>query len=208
MHLQGALLEQTDYTITMTQTSTALILTGWCHKSTNRTSYPGRCKCSACSGRACRSLMIARITGTRNISFSSSAFIRLSRWKESDVLYNSNSVKSSVRNTNWEEKKKRGEMKGLVSAITMTSWQWGTGARFSKVPKTFRARKAIRETPTCLICKAGLFICCIGNKNQNNCKVSCLETPSFWRYKENYVTRIASEKSRDFWETGPWTAKI
>ena len=53
------------------------------------------------------------------------------------------------------------------------------GARFSKVPKTFRARKAIRETPTCLICKAGLFICCIGNKNQNNCKVSCLETPSF-----------------------------
>ena len=77
------------------------------------------------------------------------------------------------------------------------------GARFSKVPKTFRARKAIRETPTCLICKAGLFICCIGNKNQNNCKVSCLETPSFWRYKENYVTRIAAEKSRDFWETGP-----
>ena len=78
------------------------------------------------------------------------------------------------------------------------------GARFSKVPKTFRARKAIHETPTCLICKAGLFICCIGNKNQNNCKVSCLETPSFWRYKENYVTRIAPEKSRDFWETGPW----
>ena len=34
------------------------------------------------------------------------------------------------------------------------------GARFSKVPRTFRARKAIRETPTCLICKAGLFICC------------------------------------------------
>jgi len=81
------------------------------------------------------------------------------------------------------------------------------GARFSKVPKTFRAREAIRETPTCLICKAGLFICCIGNKNLNNCKVSCLETPSFWRYKENYVTRIAAEKSRDFWETDPraWT---
>ena len=33
------------------------------------------------------------------------------------------------------------------------------GACFSKVPKTFRARKAIRETPTCLICKAGLFTC-------------------------------------------------
>ena len=34
-------------------------------------------------------------------------------------------------------------------------------------------------------------ICCKGNKNKNknNYKVSCLETPSFWRYKENYVTR-------------------
>ena len=53
------------------------------------------------------------------------------------------------------------------------------GARFSKVPKTFRARKAIRKTTTCLLCKAGLFICCKGNKNKNNCKVSCLETPSF-----------------------------
>ena len=54
------------------------------------------------------------------------------------------------------------------------------GGRFSKVPKTFRARKAIRKTTTCLFCKAGLFICSSkGNKNQNNCKVSCLETPSF-----------------------------
>ena len=33
----------------------------------------------------------------------------------------------------------------------------GQGARFSKVPKSFRARKAIRKTPTCLFCKAGLF---------------------------------------------------
>ena len=32
------------------------------------------------------------------------------------------------------------------------------GARFSKVPKTFLARKAIRKTPTRLFCKAGLFI--------------------------------------------------
>ena len=81
------------------------------------------------------------------------------------------------------------------------------GARFSKDPKTFRARKAIRETPTCLICKAGLFICCIGNKNQNNCKVSCLETPSFWRYKENYGTRNTPEKVRDFRESGPRSLK-
>ena len=36
------------------------------------------------------------------------------------------------------------------------------GARFTKVPKTFRARKVIRKTPTRLFCKAGLFICCKG----------------------------------------------
>ena len=53
------------------------------------------------------------------------------------------------------------------------------GARFSKVPKTFGLRKAIRKTTTCLFCKAGLLVCCKGNKNNNNCKVSCLETPSF-----------------------------
>jgi len=78
------------------------------------------------------------------------------------------------------------------------------GARFSKVPKTFRARNAIRETPTCLICKAGLFVRCRGIKIKITKKVLCLETPSFWRYKENYVTRNAPEKSRDLRETGPW----
>ena len=31
-------------------------------------------------------------------------------------------------------------------------------ARFSKVPKTFRARKAIRKTQTCMFCEAGLFM--------------------------------------------------
>ena len=70
-------------------------------------------------------------------------------------------------------------------------------------PVSRKSRKAIRKTATCLLCKAGLFICCKGNKNQNNCKVSCLETPSFWRYKENYGTRNTPEKFRDFRETGP-----
>ena len=36
------------------------------------------------------------------------------------------------------------------------------GARFSKVPRTFRIRKAIRKTPTRLFCKAGPFICLKG----------------------------------------------
>ena len=50
---------------------------------------------------------------------------------------------------------------------------------------------------------ADLFTCCEANKNKNNCNVSCPETPSFWEYKENYVTRNAAETFRDFRETGP-----
>ena len=50
---------------------------------------------------------------------------------------------------------------------------------FLESPETFRARKAIRKITTCLFCKADLFTCCKGNKNKNNGKVSCLETPSF-----------------------------
>ena len=76
------------------------------------------------------------------------------------------------------------------------------GARFSKVPKAFRVRKAIRKTWVCLFCKAGLFICCKGNKN--NCKVLCLDKSSFWRYINNYVTRNVPNKFHDFRETGPW----
>ena len=67
-------------------------------------------------------------------------------------------------------------------------------------PVSWKSRKAICKTPTRLLFKAGLFICCKGNKNYGNCKVSCLEAPSFWRYKENYVTRNAPEKFRDFQE--------
>ena len=63
--------------------------------------------------------------------------------------------------------------------MTATERDYQSRVRFSKVPKTFRARKAIRNTPTRLFCKAGLFICCKGNKNLNKCKVSCLEKPSF-----------------------------
>ena len=84
----------------------------------------------------------------------------------------------------------------LLKAMLLTP-----GARFSKVPRTFRARKAIRNSTTCLFCKAGLFICCKGNKNKNNFEVSFLETPLFWGYKENCVTWNTPEKFRDFRET-------
>ena len=66
-------------------------------------------------------------------------------------------------------------------------------------------RKVIPKTATRLFCKAGLFICCKANKNENNCKVSCPLTPSLWRYKENYVTSNVHEKFRDFRATGPWS---
>ena len=96
----------------------------------------------------------------------------------------------------------------LLRACLVVRTNSNPGARFSKVPRTFRARKAIRKTTTCLFYKAGLLICCKGNKNKNNCKVSCLETPSFWRYKENYVTRNTPEKFRDFRATGPCSGSV
>ena len=77
------------------------------------------------------------------------------------------------------------------------------GPCFSKVPRIFRGGKAIHWSTTCLFCKAVLFISCKGNKEKNNWKVSCLETPSFWRYRENYVTQNTPKKFWDFWETGP-----
>ena len=45
------------------------------------------------------------------------------------------------------------------------------GARFSKVPKTIRARKAICEIVNRLFKKADLLTCFQGNKKKNNCEV-------------------------------------
>ena len=55
----------------------------------------------------------------------------------------------------------------------------GPRGPFLESPENFSGQKAIRNTPTCLFCKAVFFICCKGNNNKNNCEVSCLETPSF-----------------------------
>ena len=43
--------------------------------------------------------------------------------------------------------------------------QFWPGARYAKVPKTLRAQKIMRKTPTRSFCEAGLFTCCKGNKN-------------------------------------------
>ena len=69
------------------------------------------------------------------------------------------------------------------------------GPVFRKSRELLRARKAFRKTTSCLFCKAGLLICCKGNENKNNCKVSCLETPSFLRYKENCHPKYARKVS-------------
>ena len=45
------------------------------------------------------------------------------------------------------------------------------GGRFSKVPKTFRARKAICESASRLIWKADLLKCFQGNKKKSDCEV-------------------------------------
>ena len=75
---------------------------------------------------------------------------------------------------------------------------------FLESPENFLGpRKAIRKTPTRLLCLAGLFICCRGNGNKNNCKVLCFEQPSFLRYKQNYVIRNAPKNSWDFRKTVP-----
>lgn len=83
--------------------------------------------------------------------------------------------------------------------------QLGPGTSFSKVLRTFRARKAIHKTPTRLFSKAGLFITCKGEKIQITAQVSSPETPWFLRYKEDYATRNAPKKFRDFRETVPRT---
>ena len=55
------------------------------------------------------------------------------------------------------------DIKGIVAPEIGTK-SFGTSekqvpvGRFSKVPKTFRARKGVPKTPTSSLCKAGLFI--------------------------------------------------
>ena len=73
-----------------------------------------------------------------------------------------------------------------------------------KSRKVFGSEKPFVKLRPAYSIKLVFVICCKENKKWNNCKVSCLEAPSFWRYKENLVPRNAPEKFRDFRETGPW----
>ena len=79
----------------------------------------------------------------------------------------------------------------------------GPEAGFSKVPKTFRARKAICGTANPSFWKADLLTCFQGNKKLNDCEVWRLKSSPFLRYTENCDTRKWSVKFRDVRETGP-----
>ena len=60
------------------------------------------------------------------------------------------------------------------------------GVRFSKDPKTLRARKAIRPAYSV---KLVFSYVVKGIKVKITAKLGWHGTPSFWRYKDNYVTR-------------------
>ena len=66
-----------------------------------------------------------------------------------------------------------------TSAVLSMATKIRARGPFLESPENFSGPKTIRKTATCLFCKAGLFICCRGDKNKNDCKVSCLKTPSF-----------------------------
>ena len=74
------------------------------------------------------------------------------------------------------------------------------GVRFSKDPKTLRARKAIRKTPTRLFCKAGFLYVVKGIKIKITAKFCDTEHSRF----EDTKRIISPEKFRVFRETGPW----
>ena len=80
-----------------------------------------------------------------------------------------------------------------------------SGARFSKVPKTFPARKAICEIANRLFWKADLLTCFQGNKMKINCEVWQIKCSPFLSYKGNCDTRKWPVKFRDFRETAPWS---
>ena len=50
---------------------------------------------------------------------------------------------------------------------------------FFKVPKTFRARKAVPKTPTHSCCKAGLFTFCKGRKIEITARIRALRRLRF-----------------------------
>ena len=70
-----------------------------------------------------------------------------------------------------------------------------SGARFSKVPKTFRAVKTFPKLRPAYSVNLVFSFVAKGIK---------IKTIAKFRAFESYVTRNAPEKVRDFRKTGPW----
>ena len=79
------------------------------------------------------------------------------------------------------------------------------GARFSKVPRTFRARKAIRKITTCLFCKTGLFICCKVMKIKITSKFRASRRHRFEDTKRNMSPEIRPKSFGSFEKQAPGT---
>ena len=75
------------------------------------------------------------------------------------------------------------------------STQWAV-ARFSKVPKTFRVRKAVPKTPIRSSCKAGLFICSRGEKIKITAEFRALRRLPFDDTKR---TMSPETRPKSFW---------
>ena len=77
--------------------------------------------------------------------------------------------------------------------------------RFSKVSRTFWARKAGCQTAMRLFWKLSAYLLrffwC--KKNQEDCEVWWLRNSALRRYKGNKGTRNRPQTFRDFWDTGP-----
>ena len=72
---------------------------------------------------------------------------------------------------------------GFLHVIFHISLRCKSGAQFSKLPTTFWAQKAFRKNETPYSLKLVFSYVVKGIKNENNCKVSCLEMPLLWRYR-------------------------
>ena len=79
----------------------------------------------------------------------------------------------------------------------------GLGPVSRKSPELFGSEKAIRKITTCLFCKASLFICCKRNKNENNCKVSCLRRLRFEDTKRIVSPEIGPKSFGSFEKQAP-----
>ena len=85
--------------------------------------------------------------------------------------------------------------------------QFLPGTRFSKVPKTLRARKVIRKTLTRLFCKAGPFNVVKGITIKITAKFRALRRLRF-KDTKRIVTRNAPEKSTGLSRNGPQEPNI